>query len=164
MRGTGGRLSLDEVERELLRRGVDPGDQCDLLDEYEALIEEAASNSNGQPAPEPEEEVIPTPWDYDAEEDVLAAIIQSPAALDRVLAETGLEPEHFYKRADALIFEAARELRVAGHEPDATMLIRALRERGSLDEAGGRDRLKILASLPVAPVNAHKHARALVRV
>jgi replicative DNA helicase len=79
------------------------------------------------------------PHNEEAEASVLGAILLTEQALDGVLLEIGLRPEHFYRPRHQRIFEAMIRLKEKA-EPeavDALTVCDELRSQGALDEAGG---------------------------
>src|SRR3954463_13682655 len=83
------------------------------------------------------------PHDLDAEAAVLAAILLSREALDRVLEI--LRPEHFYSDANGRIFEGAQELALAGTPIDIVSVASWLRDRERLAQIGGPSYLAQIA-------------------
>ena len=93
----------------------------------------------------------------DAEESVLGAMMLSPSAIVAV-AEV-LEQQHFYRPSHGAIFHAATELNARGDAVDAITLSNALEVNGTLEQAGGRERIHELAMLVPAAANAPHYAR-----
>ena len=79
------------------------------------------------------------PHNEEAEASVLGAILMTEQALDGVLLEIGLRPEHFYRPRHQLIFRAMIRLKEKA-EPeavDALTVCDDLRSNGELEPAGG---------------------------
>ena len=79
------------------------------------------------------------PHNEEAEASVLGAILLTEQALDGVLLEIGLKPDHFYRPRHTLIFRAMIRLKEKA-EPeavDALTVCDDLRSHGELEEAGG---------------------------
>ena len=79
------------------------------------------------------------PHNEEAEASVLGAILLTEQALDGVLLEVGLKPEHFYRPRHQLIFGSMIHLKEKA-EPeavDALTVCDDLRRAGQLEEAGG---------------------------
>jgi replicative DNA helicase len=79
------------------------------------------------------------PHNEEAEASVLGAILLTEQALDGVLLEIGLRPEHFYRPRHQRIFQAMIRLKEKA-EPeavDALTVCDDLRSQGELEEAGG---------------------------
>jgi replicative DNA helicase len=79
------------------------------------------------------------PHNEEAEASVLGAILLTEQALDGVLLEIGLKPNHFYRPRHARIFGAMIRLKEKA-EPeavDALTVCDNLRSQGELEEAGG---------------------------
>jgi replicative DNA helicase len=98
------------------------------------------------------------PHDLDAEAAVLAAVLLSREALDRVLEI--LKPEHFYSDANGKIFEAAMNLAQLGTPIDIVSIGSWLRDREKLAQVGGASYLAQLAD--ATPAVAHVGAHAAV--
>jgi replicative DNA helicase len=98
------------------------------------------------------------PHDLDAEAAVLAAVLLSREALDRVLEV--LKPEHFYSDANGKIFEAAMNLAQLGTPIDIVSVASWLRDREKLAQVGGASYLAQLAD--ATPAVAHVGAHAAV--
>jgi replicative DNA helicase len=99
------------------------------------------------------------PHNVEAEESVLGAILLADRTMYGLVIEDGLRPEHFYREQHRVIFAAMRELWDASQEIDDVTLSEHLRERGSLEEAGGRGAIASLAAAVPAPAHARHYAR-----
>lgn len=73
--------------------------------------------------------------EQDAERALLGAALTEPEAYYRVADR--VSADHFYSVQHQVIWETAAEIRAAGEEPDAVVMIDRLSERGRLDAAGG---------------------------
>lgn len=98
------------------------------------------SDANGQ-------SVIATgvapPHSLDAELSVLGGILLSDKALRPIVDEEGLRPGHFYRERHRLIFQAMCDMFEAAERPDEHVvdvltLTEFLREKGQLEEVGGK--------------------------
>src|ERR671919_2121725 len=81
------------------------------------------------------------PHNEEAEASVLGAILLTEQALDGVLLEVGLRPDHFYRPRHQLIFSAMIRLKEKA-EPeavDALTVCDDLRSHGELEAAGGEE-------------------------
>jgi replicative DNA helicase len=90
-------------------------------------------------ATQPESAGSVPPHNEEAEASVLGAILLTEQALDGVLLEIGLRPDHFYRPRHQRIFEAMIRLKEKA-EPvavDALTVCDELRSQGVLEEAGG---------------------------
>ena len=79
------------------------------------------------------------PHNEEAEASVLGAILLTEQALDGVLLEIGLKPDHFYRPRHQRIFQAMLRLKEKS-EPeavDALTVCDDLRSHGELEPAGG---------------------------
>jgi replicative DNA helicase len=101
------------------------------------------------------------PQNLEAEASVLGSILLTEQALDGVLLEVGLRPEHFYRPRNALIFRAMMRLKEKA-EPeavDALTVCEDLDRTGELEEAGGTDYVHSLPAEVIAAGNVHHYAR-----
>ncbi|MDQ3720370.1 MAG: replicative DNA helicase [Actinomycetota bacterium] len=101
------------------------------------------------------------PQNLEAEASVLGSIMLTEQALDGLLLEVGLRPEHFYRPRHALIFRAMMRLKEKA-EPeavDALTVCDDLERTGELEEAGGTDYVHLLPSEVIAAGNVHHYAR-----
>jgi replicative DNA helicase len=106
------------------------------------------------------------PHDLDAEAAVLSAVLIDGLALDKVLEF--LQPEHFYSEAHRRIYESCLELRQRSQPVDVVQVASWLRDKGRLEQVGGRAYLTdVLNAAPVvANVAAYGktiHEKARVR-
>jgi replicative DNA helicase len=96
------------------------------------------------------------PQDLDAEESVLGAMLVSPTAV-AVVSEI-LNPDDFYRRSHAVIYQTILEMYGSGETVDSITLTNALSTRGVLDQVGGRAVVHTLASTVPAAANARHYA------
>jgi len=96
------------------------------------------------------------PHDLDAEAAVLAAVLLSKEALDRVLEI--LKPEHFYSDANGAIFDAAIQLSLVGTPIDIVSVAGYLRDREKLAGIGGASYLAQIADATPAVAHVGTHA------
>jgi replicative DNA helicase len=96
------------------------------------------------------------PHDLDAEESVLGAMLVSANAI-AIVSEV-LQPEDFYRRSHATIYETILRVYAEGGTVDSITLINALQNQGQLDEVGGKAAIHTLASTVPAVANAHRYA------
>lgn len=107
--------------------------------------------------PGPDEPFAPVPpQNLEAEEHLLGAMMLSPRAIDAVVEE--VDPQDFYRGSHAKIYEAAVALHVAGEPVDAITVSDELDRRGQLEEVGGKDRIREIATLAPVAGNARRHA------
>jgi replicative DNA helicase len=90
-------------------------------------------------ATQPESAGSVPPHNEEAEASVLGAILLTEQALDGVLLEIGLRPDHFYRPRHQRIFEAMIRLKEKADPEavDALTVCDELRSQGVLEEAGG---------------------------
>ncbi len=101
------------------------------------------------------------PQNLEAEASVLGSILLTEQALDGLLLEVGLRPEHFYRPRHARIFRAMMRLKEKA-EPeavDALTVCDDLERTGELEEAGGTDYVHSLPTEVIAAGNVHHYAR-----
>ena len=96
------------------------------------------------------------PHDLDAEESVLGAMLVSANAI-AIVSEV-LQPEDFYRRSHATIYETILRVYAEGGTVDSITLINSLQNQGQLDEVGGKAAVHTLASTVPAVANAHRYA------
>ena len=91
------------------------------------------------------------PHDLDAEESVLGAMLVSANAI-AIVSEV-LQPEDFYRRSHATIYETILRVYAEGGTVDSITLINSLQNQGQLDEVGGKAAVNTLAStVPAAEI------------
>ena len=96
------------------------------------------------------------PQDLDAEESVLGAMLVSPTAV-AIVSEI-LQPDDFYRRSHATIYQTILEMYGSGETVDSITLTNGLSTRGLLDQVGGRAVVHTLASTVPAAANARHYA------
>jgi len=96
----------------------------------------------------------------EAEQSVLGALLLSQRAMYGVTIEEGLKPTDFFRPHHALIFSAMLELYAESEPIDVLTVTEHLRQRGKLDEAGGRAAIDALAG----PVPVAGHARQYAQI
>jgi replicative DNA helicase len=99
----------------------------------------------------------PPPHNLDAEESIIGAAMLSANALS--IAEEIIEPHHFYRPSNGIIFKEAQALAAEGQAVDYITLSNALETRGLLEKAGGRERLQEIAGIVPAASNVGHYAK-----
>ena len=97
------------------------------------------------------------PQSVEAEEAVLGAILENPAALGRVVEF--LKPESFYKPAHKIIYEAMLNMFRKNEPIDIVTISEYLRNREELELAGGRAYINDLAINVVTTTNIEYYAK-----
>lgn len=97
------------------------------------------------------------PQSIEAEEAVLGAILENPAALGRVVEF--LKPESFYKPAHKIIYEAMLNMFRKNEPIDIVTISEYLRNREELELAGGRAYINDLAINVVTTTNIEYYAK-----
>ena len=107
------------------------------------------------------------PQNQEAETSVLGAIMLSEQALDALLIDVKLTPEHFYRERHRLIFRAMIALKgkTDSAPVDVVTVCDELERAGELEEAGGRAYVYSLPNLVPSAANIRqyaKHVRVIV--
>ena len=97
------------------------------------------------------------PQSIEAEEAVLGAILENPAALGRVVES--LKPESFYKPAHRIIYDAMLNMFKKNEPIDIVTISEYLRNREELELAGGRAYINDLAINVVTTTNIEYYAK-----
>lgn len=99
------------------------------------------------------------PSSLEAEEYILGAMMLSPVACDSVLEVLEQEGERkFYSEKHGLIYRAIRGLRTVKRPTDPISVIGLLEQKSALENAGGKERIREIATLVPASSNAAHHA------
>ena len=99
------------------------------------------------------------PQNLDAEESVLGAMMLSPAAIAAVTEASVLQPDDFYRPGYGNIFKAILSLYAKGDPVDGITVVDELDRAGTLQAAGGAERVHELAAFVPAASNASHYAR-----
>lgn len=102
------------------------------------------------------------PYDREAEEATIGALLIDPDAMGRVMA-TGLQPGDFHLAHLGLIFGAIRALHEQDLPGDYILVISELRRRGHLKRIGGPATLTALITRCPTSVYATHYAKLVVR-
>lgn len=97
------------------------------------------------------------PQSIEAEEAILGAILENPAALGRVVES--LKPESFYKPAHKIIYEAMLNMFRKNEPIDIVTISEYLRNREELEQAGGRAYINDLAINVITTTNIEYYAK-----
>ena len=97
------------------------------------------------------------PQNLEAEEYVLGAMMLSQHAIEAV--SEIIDAGDFYRESHAAIYRAALELFQHGRPVDAITLADKLDESGELEQVGGKERIREIATLVPGTSNAGHHAR-----
>jgi hypothetical protein len=97
------------------------------------------------------------PHDLGAEQCVLGAMLQSPAAITDVSGLLG--SQDLYRPAHQIIYEAITGLHAAGNPVDPVSVVDELRRQGLLNRVGGGSYLHTLFAAVPTPANAGYYAR-----
>src|SRR6476659_5391505 len=99
------------------------------------------------------------PQNLDAEESVLGAMMLSPLAIGAVTESSNLSAADFYREGHGHIYKAILALSAKGEPVDAITVVDELGKTGTLEKAGGSERIHELAALVPAASNAPHYAR-----
>jgi len=99
------------------------------------------------------------PQNLDAEESVLGAMMLNALAIGAVTESTNLTAADFYRESHVHIYRAILSLYAKGEPVDAITVVDELGKTGTLDSAGGSERIHELAALVPAASNAPHYAR-----
>jgi replicative DNA helicase len=97
------------------------------------------------------------PQNLEAEESVLGAVLLSPRVLVSVAELIG--PGDFYRSSHGELFRALLEMDASDIPIDSISTVDWMDEHGTLEEAGGKDRIHELASLVPATANVAHYAK-----
>src|SRR5579863_6659239 len=100
---------------------------------------------------------VPDPWDKQAEQVTLGAMMLSAAACADVTRT--LEPGDFYRPAHQMIYAACLRLNADGSLPDPVRVAGHLTERGETGRCGGHPYLHTLIAAVPAVGNAGYYAK-----
>lgn len=100
------------------------------------------------------------PWDEQAEQAVLGAMLLSRDAILDVAAI--LDDQDFYRPSHAAVYDAVLSLHLNGGRADAILVASELERRGELGRVGGAPYLHTLIAAVVTPANAGYYAEIVV--
>ena len=87
------------------------------------------------------------PQNLDAEESVLGAMMLNALAIGAVTESTNLSAADFYRESHGHIYRAILSLYAKGEPVDAITVVDELGKTGTLESAGGSERIHELAAL-----------------
>jgi replicative DNA helicase len=99
------------------------------------------------------------PHNLEAEMSVLGAILISDRTLYALVIEEGLKPEDFYRDRHKAVYEAMLALYHENEPIDVVTVSDHLKQRGLLDDIGGRSAVDALAGAPPSVSGARRYAR-----
>lgn len=97
------------------------------------------------------------PHSIEAEQATLGSILIDNEAIYKVI--DFLQPEHFYRTAHQIIYEAIRELFEKNEPIDLLTLSEYLKKKGKLDEVGGLSYLATLTNITPTALNIDVYAK-----
>jgi replicative DNA helicase len=97
------------------------------------------------------------PNNLEAEESVLGSMMLAPEAIADVVEL--VQPEDFYRGANAKVFDALRAIYGRGDPVDAVTAVEELKRRGILDEVGGHLYIHQLVEQVPTPAGAASYAK-----
>jgi replicative DNA helicase len=104
------------------------------------------------------------PQNLDAEESVLGAMMLNALAIGAVTESTNLSAADFYRESHGHIYRAILSLYAKGEPVDAITVVDELGKNGTLEKAGGSERIHELAALVPAASNAPHYARLVAEM
>ncbi|HET7129106.1 MAG TPA: replicative DNA helicase [Gaiellaceae bacterium] len=104
------------------------------------------------------------PQNLDAEESVLGAMMLNSLAIGAVTESTNLSAADFYRESHGHIYRAILSLYAKGEPVDAITVVDELGKSGTLETAGGSERIHELAALVPAASNAPHYARLVAEM
>jgi DnaB-like helicase N terminal domain len=97
---------------------------------------------------------VPPPQNVDAEQSVLGAVLLSDTALPTLIDDERLEPDDFYRKGHARIYQAMLDLHALGEPIDPLTLAEHLKQAGELEAVGGRAAIDLSqAQSPPSPTS-----------
>ncbi len=99
------------------------------------------------------------PHNLEAEKSVLGAVLLDERHLYALLVEEHLRPDHFYREQHGAVFAAMLELHESDRKIDHLTVAETLRQRGKLEEVGGREVIDELAGWVPAAGHAREYGR-----
>lgn len=105
---------------------------------------------------EPAHEAPHPPYNVEAEEHVLGALMLAPTATDNVRGI--LQPRDFYRESHTRIYRVCLDLHDVGGAVDPITVADELAKRGELEPIGGKDRIREIATLAPTATNAGHYA------
>ena len=107
------------------------------------------------------EEQTPQPYNLDAEQTVLGAVLLNNTLIEKVRA-LGLEPGDFWSPAHRFTYESMAKLADAGEPLDFVTLCDAISEAGNLESVGGRSAVSALITDSMRPANVASHVAIIL--
>jgi replicative DNA helicase len=102
---------------------------------------------------------VTPPHNLDAEQSVLGAILLSDRSLYALVIEEGLRADDFYYERHGLIYEAMIQLYNESEPVDVLTVADRLRQRGKLEDAGGKASVDELTAAVPAAGHARRYAQ-----
>jgi replicative DNA helicase len=119
----------------------------------------AATSETALAAPPDLPGLAAPPHNLEAEMSVLGAILISDRTLYALVIEEGLKPEDFYRDRHKAIYEAMLALYHENEPIDVVTVSDHLKQRGRLEDIGGRSAVDALAGAPPSVSGARRYAR-----
>src|SRR3954466_8838480 len=99
------------------------------------------------------------PHNLEAERSVLGAILISDRTLYALVIEEGLKPEDFYRDRHKAIYQSMLDLYHENEPIDGATVSDHLKQKGLLDDIGGRSSIGALAGAPPSVSGARRYAK-----
>jgi replicative DNA helicase len=101
-------------------------------------------------------ESVPPPQNLEAEELLLASLMENPGNVAETLAMVG--PDDFYKEGHRRIFMAMNDLFMVGEPIEPLLVVEQLTKQGDLDVAGGRTAVLDIMATPFIAASFRSYA------
>jgi replicative DNA helicase len=101
-------------------------------------------------------ESVPPPQNLEAEELLLASLMENPGNVAETLAMVG--PDDFYKEGHRRIFMAINDLFMIGEPIEPLLVVEQLTKRGDLDVVGGRTAVLDIMATPFIAASFRSYA------
>lgn len=119
----------------------------------------STSNGSGNGSGGSQGAAIAPPHNLDAEQSVLGAILLSDRSLYALVIEEGLRADDFYYERHGLVYEAMIQLYNESEPVDVLTVTDRLRQRGKLEDVGGKAAVDELTAAVPAAGHARRYAQ-----
>lgn len=119
----------------------------------------STSNGSGNGSGGSKGAAIAPPHNLDAEQSVLGAILLSDRSLYALVIEEGLRADDFYYEHHGLVYEAMIQLYNESEPVDVLTVTDRLRQRGKLEDVGGKAAVDELTAAVPAAGHARRYAQ-----
>lgn len=106
--------------------------------------------------------IVQPPHNLEAEQACLGAVLLAATVLRPLIVEEGLRPEHFYRTAHRVIWQAMTTMSDREQHVDVATLAAHLHNTGELEQAGGRAAIDALAGGVPHLAGVRQYARLVI--